>query len=79
MYYPRCTVVDGNTGVPRVIQVFFITPKKSQALAKFYEVDIKQLFSCNFRKYNISMLSRSSDFVHYFSECGLIFAVCKRN
>ena len=44
-----------------------------------YEVTSEQLFSSSIHKYNISMLLRLSDFVHQFSECGLIFAICKRN
>ena len=36
-------------------------------------------FSFNIHKYNISILLRFSDFMDQFSECGLIFATCKRN
>ena len=45
-----------------------------------YEVDIKQLCSCNIDKYNTSMLSRLSDFVILEkSECGLNIATYKHN
>ena len=42
------------------------------------EVGSEQLFSSNIHTYNTALL-HLSDFVHQFSEGGLIFASCKCN